>query len=180
MAHVAQKEWCKRLKEQYPQYFSRKRVLDVGALDINGNNRELFNKCDYVGLDVIEGKNIDVVSIAHEYQPEELFDVVLSTNALEHDMYFKLTLNKMTELLKPEGFMFFSVANNWPEHGTLKKQAAASGTSSKGKEWGSYYRNLNIEDVTQNLHLNEVFIEFYIGLAGMARRKDLRFWGIKR
>jgi hypothetical protein len=32
---------------------------------VNGNNRSLFEKCDYVGLDVIEGNNVDIVCVAH-------------------------------------------------------------------------------------------------------------------
>ena len=34
-------------------------------IDVNGNNRSLFEKCDYVGLDVIEGNNVDIVCVAH-------------------------------------------------------------------------------------------------------------------
>lgn len=175
MAHRAQKKWCKKIKKDYPEYFFKKRVLDIGALDINGANKELFEDCEYIGLDVIEGKNVDVVSIAHRYKPKELFDVVLSTNSLEHDIYFKLTLKNMVELLKPKGFMFFSAAHKFKVHGTLETKPEDSGTTKMGEEWANYYKNFNIKDVTYSLDLEEIFFEFYLGIMG----KDLVFWGLK-
>jgi len=176
MCHKTQVEWCLKIKKEYPDYFYNKRVLDIGSLDVNGTNRDLFKKCDYVGLDVIEGKNVDVVCVAHEYYPKELFDVVLSTNALEHDIYYKLTLKKMVEILKPNGLMFVSAPYKWHIHGTKKVRPHSSGTSKMYDEWANYYKNLKIEDFLDNIDLPNIFKEFYIGIAG----RDLRFWGIKR
>jgi len=182
MSHFAQIEWCKKIKIDYPDYFINKRVLDIGSLDINGNNKELFENCDYVGLDVIEGKNVDIVCIAHEYKPDKLFDVVLSTNALEHDIYYKKTLRKMVKLLKSGGLMFISAPHEWHEHGTVEHKPEHSGTSQMHKEWANYYRNVNIEDITETLNLEEIFYEFYIGISShiKMRGRDLRFWGIKK
>lgn len=174
--HKTQVEWCLKLKKDYPQFFVKKRVLDVGSLDINGTNRILFRKCKYIGIDVIPGKNVDVVSIAHEYQPDTLFDVVLSTNTLEHDIHYKKTLKKMVEVLKPGGLMFISAPYKWHVHGTKKIRPHSSGTSQMNEEWANYYKNLTIEDITENLDLPSIFKEFYIGIAG----RDLRFWGFKR
>jgi predicted SAM-dependent methyltransferase len=176
MSHKTQINWCLKIKKEYSEYFYMKRVLDIGALDVNGNNRVLFKECDYVGLDVIKGKNVDVVCIAHEYKPEQLFDVVLSTNALEHDIYYKKTLKKMVEVLKPNGLMFISAPFIWHEHGTKKSKPHVSGTTQMNKEWANYYKNITIEDIIENLDLPNIFREFYIGIAG----RDLRFWGIKK
>ena len=49
MAHPVQIVWCEKIKEDFPEYFRNKRVLDVGALDYNGNNRYLFEDCEYIG-----------------------------------------------------------------------------------------------------------------------------------
>lgn len=182
MAHISQTEWCMKLKNDYPKYFVNKRVLDIGSLDINGNNKSLFVNCDYVGLDVVKGKNVDVVSIAHEYNPDKLFDVVLSTSALEHDMYYKLTLRKMVALLKPKGFMFISAPYEWHEHGTKKSRPEHSGTTQMGEKWANYYKNIDIEDITGTLNLEEIFYEFYIGVSShkAIKGRDFRFWGIKK
>jgi hypothetical protein len=175
MAHPAQIKFCESLKNKFPEYFKEKRVLDVGSLDINGNNRYLFDDCDYIGLDVVEGKNVDVVCIAHEYEDVDGFDVVLSTNALEHDMFYPLTLKKMVSLLKPNGLMFFSVANSWKEHGTERTSPENSGTSKMGSEWENYYKNLTSNDIKKSVDL-ECFEEYKMKVVN----KDLRFWGIKK
>ena len=176
MSHIAQRNWCKEIKEKYPSYFFEQRVLDVGSLDINGNNKELFEECEYVGLDVIEGDNVDVISVAHQYEPDELFNVVLSTNALEHDIHYELTIKKMIDLLKPKGFIFVSAGYKYKIHGTLKHGPENSGTSKMKRKWANYYKNLTIKDIINIVNFEEIFKEFYIGIAG----KDLRFWGIKK
>lgn len=176
MAHKEQQKWCREIKKLFPQYFVNKRILDVGSLDVNGNNRGLFENCEYIGLDVIPGKNVDVVSIAHQYNPKELFDVVLSTNALEHDIYFKWTLKKMVAVLKPSGLMFFSAAHKWEEHGTKRTSPWSSGTSKMYEAWQNYYRNLNVSDIKKVLNIDDMFQMGRIQTAG----RDLRFWGLKK
>ena len=177
MAHKTQIEWCKRVKKTYPKYFVNKRVLDIGSLDVNGNNKGLFKNCEYIGLDIIEGSNVDVVSIAHEFESDELFDVVLSTNSFEHDMYFELTLKKMVELLKPSGLMFCCGSSRHKEHGTLRRSAWASGTTQvNNEEWARYYKNLTVKDFSDVLNLEEIFSEFSL----KDKEKDIRLVGIRR
>lgn len=38
MAHAQQKIFCLSIKQKLPEYFKIKFVLDIGSLDINGNN----------------------------------------------------------------------------------------------------------------------------------------------
>ena len=80
MAHPQQQEFCKRMSDLFPQYFTGKKVLDIGSLDINGNNRFFLTNCNYIGLDVGEGPNVDVIQVAHLYDaPDEQFDLIIST-----------------------------------------------------------------------------------------------------
>lgn len=174
--HAVQQKWCERLKIKFPNFFKGKRVLDIGSLNVNGTNCYLFEDCDYTGLDLVPGKNVNVVSVAHEYECNELFDVVLSTNSLEHDMYYSLTLKKKVDLLKPGGLLFFSVANTWHEHGTVRTSPRNSGTSKMGGNWENYYKNLTPEDIKSVLNLDEIFSKYSLTI----ERKDLQFWGIKK
>ena len=182
MAHPDQWLWCDKIKEEHPSYFKNKRVLDIGALDVNGNNRYLFDDCEYVGLDVVPGPNVDVVSIAHMYRPSKPFDVVLSTNALEHDLYWRQTLDAMLTFLRPGGLLFFSVASTWSEHGTKRTTPDQSGTSQMGPEWENYFRNFCEMDLYKNLDWNQLdkygISTFNAG--GSDFQMDLRFWGIKK
>jgi len=174
MAHPAQWLWCEQIKKDHPSFFRNKRVLDIGALDINGNNRYLFEDCEYIGLDVVSGPNVDVVSIAHLYMPSAPFDVVLSTNALEHDLYWRETLGAMLTFLKTGGLLFFSAASTWNEHGTKRTSSSHSGTSQMGPEWENYYQNLAKVDLYGNLDWNQ-FQRYEVSTFD----RDLRFWGIK-
>jgi len=177
MAHKHQQDFCETIKRRFPLYFKESRVLDIGSLDINGNNRYLFQDCDYIGLDVIEGKNVDVVCIAHEYQqPNESFDTIISTNALEHDMYYQYTLKKIVDLLKPGGLLLFSAANSWKEHGTLNTSPTQSATSQMAGGWASYYKNISPEDVKSSIDLEDIFFQYELKV----NAKDLQFWGIKK
>jgi len=177
MAHKTQIEWCKKVKEHYPQYFKGKRVLDIGALDVNGNNKVLFEDCDYVGLDIVEGPNVDVISVAHEYNCDKIFDVVLSTNSFEHDMYYEKSIRKMFELLRPSGLMFFCCSSGHKIHGTANRTPWASGTTQIGnEEWANYYRNLKMKDIWKIFNFDEEFSEFTLE----NKQMDLRVIGIKR
>jgi hypothetical protein len=52
MAHQEQKDFCLSVKEFMPDFFKGVSVLDIGSLDINGNNRYLFENYDYTGIDI--------------------------------------------------------------------------------------------------------------------------------
>lgn len=172
--HKESKEYCEMVQEMFPEYFNNCSVLDVGSLDINGNNRYLFENCRYYGLDVIKGKNVDLVSPCHLVDlPNENFDTIISTNALEHDMYLKLTLKKMVDLLKPKGLLIICAANSWHEHGTLKKDPESSGTTQMGEAWANYYKNVVEDDFKDIL---DSFSRYKIKI----RKNDITFWGFKK
>ena len=81
MAHQAQVDYCLFVKNKFPEFFKNTRVVDFGSLDINGSNRQFFDDCEYTGLDIGEGKNVDIVTKAHEYNaPDSSYDVVVSQN----------------------------------------------------------------------------------------------------
>jgi len=147
MSHKIQQQWCAGLKLAMPQYFRRVQVLEMGSLNVNGTLRDLFDECEYTGVDVIPGKDVDVVGTFHEVDSKNrIFDVVCSVNSLEHDMHFNKTLPRMYELLAPGGLMFISAAYKWGEHGTRKHAPWASGTAKTKGAWADYYKNLTPAD----------------------------------
>jgi len=92
MAHQEQAEFCQRIAARWPHLFQNKRVLDCGSLDINGNNRHLFTGGSYLGIDLVAGPNVDVVTRIHKYVAGP-FDVVISTECFEHDSHFAETFS---------------------------------------------------------------------------------------
>ena len=178
--------FTKKIKRKYPKYFKNNiKVLDVGSYDINGSNRFLFDdNVEYTGLDIMEGPNVDIVSRCHEYNGEnESFDLIISTECFEHDMYYEESIKKIVSLLKPGGLFLFTCATTGrPEHGTLRTTPEDSATaladlSEEEIEWKNYYKNLTKEDIKAIVDLKSVFKKFKFGKH--KRTCDLYFFGIK-
>ena len=96
MAHLQQAEYVKSLKKIYPHFFSKKKVLEVGSLNINGSIRDFFYECEYVGIDVGEGEGVDLVCEGQKYDaPNETFDVSCSAECFEHNPFWLETFLNM-------------------------------------------------------------------------------------
>lgn len=169
MAHKEQIEFCLSIKKHYPDYFIRKKVLDAGSLDINGNNRYLFKGCQYTGIDLGPGKNVNIVCPVHEYDPGIHYDFIISTEMLEHDKYYHLSLMKMFDLVKPGGAIIITCATGFrQEHGTIKKYPESSPFTN------DYYRNVQYDDIS--FYLPEGKFSKYLIQTSLV---DLFFFGIK-
>ena len=146
MAHDYQHEFVEYVKNNNEDFFSDKKVLEVGSLNINGSVRDLFNDCDYIGIDVGEGIGVDVVCSGHEYDAsDDTFDVTLSTECFEHNPYWAETFANMVRLTKSGGLVFFTCATTGrPEHGTTRTSPRCSPLTIK-KGW-DYYLNLEEND----------------------------------
>lgn len=184
MAHKEQRDFCFRVKEKLPQYFKNKKVLDIGSLDINGSNRDLFEDCNYLGIDVGEGKNVDLISIGHLFDgPDNYFDTIISTEVFEHDMYYEETIKNIMRMLKPGGlFLFTCAAPGRPEHGTRRLgQDCAPLLLQISEEWADYYKNLSEVDIRKISNFNETFPDCYFELNNIHLDipADLYFYGVK-
>ena len=96
-------------------------VLDVGSYDVNGNYKEIFTSRGhrYVGLDMEEGPNVDIVPKQiynwHEIDNDS-YDVVVSGQALEHIEFFWITVSEMTRVTKKGGLICIIAPNGFEEH----------------------------------------------------------------
>ena len=178
MAHLEQVDFCKGVRRRFPAYFRKTRVLDVGSLDINGNNRYLFRphilrRCRYVGLDLGPGPNVDVVTPVHLYDaPDASFDMVISTEAFEHDRHLEHSLRRIVELLRPRGLLVFTCATTGrPEHGTARTTPTDSPHSQ------DFYRNVTAKDIRAAIDVDEVFMRHEFSVEDSTH--DLRFFGVK-
>ena len=100
------------------------RVVDLGSRNVRGQSRthrELFDhdKCEYIGVDIIDGANVDVVM----RQPYRLplrsnsIDVVLSGQAFEHIPFFWVTMSEVARILRPNGHAFIIAPSRGHPHG---------------------------------------------------------------
>ncbi len=179
--HIQAKDFTLFVKKLLPDHFINKRVLDVGSGDINGNNRFLFENCFYDGNDVIEAKNVTIISKTKDLQfVDNTFDTIISTECFEHDPEYKESFQKIYKMLKADGLFLFSCASTGrPEHGTRRTSSFDSyGTIGNIENMSDYYKNLTIEDVNEVLELNQLFSvwDSYYN----SETKDLYFIGIKK
>lgn len=92
------------------------RVLDVGALDINGSYRDLFQHWRYVGADRNPGKNVDVI-LGDKWQWKAgSFDAVISGQTLEHVEDDVAVVGEMVRVLKKGGNCCIIVPSAGPKH----------------------------------------------------------------
>ena len=179
--HTQASDYMNFIKKMLPDYFKDKLVLDVGSGDINGNNRYLFDNCNYTGNDVISAPNVDIVSKTKDLPYHtNYFDTIVSTECFEHDPEYKQSFLKIYDMLKHGGLFAFTCAStNRPEHGTRRTSPYDSyGTIGGLEDMSDYYKNLTINELSEVLPINEKFSEWrsYYN----PQSCDLYFFGIKR
>lgn len=164
-------------------YVTTLNVLDCGAGDINGNNRYLFKNTDkvtfnYIGVDIQQNTNVDIIAKIHELEYTEYFDIIISSECFEHDMYYEKSIKNIMKMLKTFGLFIFTCASyGRPEHGTYKTSPQDSLTTTiNNDEWGNYYKNLIHMDFYEIEEFNNMisFNFFY-----NKKSKDLYFYGTK-
>lgn len=162
-------------------YFLKKKVLDVGGGDINGNNRHLFNDCDVIVNDVCNAPNVTIISKTKDLPFEnDTFDTIISTECFEHDPEYKDSFLKIYDMLKPNGLFVFTCASTGrDEHGTRRNHPDSSfGTISNIENMIDYYKNLTEKDLDDVLCLDNKFI--YYDCYYNEKSYDLYFVGIKK
>lgn len=177
MSHPQQIEYVTSLKNTYEHYFTDKKVLEVGSLDINGTVRSLFSNCDYTGIDVGPGKGVDLVCEGQDYDADEAsFDTTISCECFEHNPYWKETFENMHRMTKSEGIVIMSCATTGrKEHGTRRSEPESSPlTVIKG--W-DYYKNLTEDDFRESFDLDSMFSTYEFKTNNDVH--DLYFYGIK-
>lgn len=97
-------------------------AYDVGSFDVNGNYRELVQKCgwEYVGLDISAGPNVDVVIKEHDsWYPdpcEEKADLVISGQCMEHTKRPWEWILQVRQLMSDDAVLLLVVPAMWPIH----------------------------------------------------------------
>ncbi len=88
-----------------------KKVLEVGAYDVNGSAQTVlksWNPLLYVGADIEKGHGVDVLCDAGELVEKfgkESFDTVVSNEMLEHVMDWKRAISNIKNVTKPGGII---------------------------------------------------------------------------
>lgn len=168
MSHQRQRDYMLWVKSKYPQFFIGKDVLDVGSMDVNGTNNYLFENCTFTGLDIGPGKNVDVICPIKDYKPGKKYDVIISSEMLEHDKDYAESMISMYNLLKDWWFLLVTCAGKGrAEHWTTKTSPRSSPYTT------DYYKNIELTDIPyeRDRDFTERSVSYY--------RTDLQFHWIK-
>lgn len=101
-----------------------KRVLEVGSLNVNGSLRSIVEKLnprEYIGVDLTAGTGVDLICSAYDLLSKfgnESFDVVISTELLEHALHWQNVITNFKNVLKPGGIILLTTrSKGFPFHG---------------------------------------------------------------
>lgn len=100
-----------------------KRIIDVGSFNVNGSARDAivnYHPEQYIGTDIVPGFCVDIVLDAENlldvFQPES-FDIVISTEMLEHCGDWRLIIHNMKALVKKGGSILITTrSKGFPYH----------------------------------------------------------------
>nr|WP_079083308.1 class I SAM-dependent methyltransferase [Streptomyces antibioticus] len=93
---------------------SGKPVLEVGSCDVNGTIRRLVESlgpAKYVGVDIVSGPGVDLICPAEklvERFGNESFDVVVTTEMLEHVRDWRTVIHNLKNVLRPGGILLIT------------------------------------------------------------------------
>jgi len=91
-----------------------KTVIEVGSLNINGSLREIVNKYNpkkYIGVDLIKGKGVDEICNVNNlsnYFGENIFDLTIATELIEHVRDWKNAINNLKKVTKKGGIILLT------------------------------------------------------------------------
>jgi len=95
-------------------------VLEVGSLDVNGSPRSIVEDqgpASYLGIDIVDGPGVDRICPAEEIVEQfgaESFDVIISTEMMEHVDDWRLILSNMKRALAPNGLLIVTTILRLP------------------------------------------------------------------
>lgn len=141
------KEAYEFVRRTLPPLSDTARVLEIGSYDVNGSIRSLFPYVGvYVGVDIRPGPGVDIVAQTPEGWPEGAFDVVVSTETLEHADDWGSVVRGIIDHIRPGGIGIITcAATGRPPHSRDGKFPVPPGEP---------YYNLNPWEVGRWLWLN--------------------------
>lgn len=132
-----------------------RRVAEIGSRNVNGSIRYLMPGWEYIGVDALPGPGVDWVADGATWRPGILFDLVVSTEALEHAADPAALVRNMVALTAPGGVVVITCASpDRPPHSAIDGEALREGEAYQGitpamlREWLSECPVVAIDDRT--------------------------------
>jgi SAM-dependent methyltransferase len=106
-------QWCLDFANKLPPLDPSSVVIELGARNVNGSLRNLLEKKvqRWVGVDITEGSGVDILADAKDLRahfPLPSFDLVVSTEMLEHCPDWRTVVRETVRVLKPGGILLLT------------------------------------------------------------------------
>ena len=104
-----------------PKYLAQSnvKVVEIGSQDVNGSLRDNCPKeFNYVGVDFVAGKGVDVILDDPYKLPFESnsVDIVISSSCFEHSELFWILFIEIMRVVKEDGLFYLNVPSNGEFH----------------------------------------------------------------
>lgn len=128
-------------------------VLDLGGRDVNGTTRHLFpDAARYWSVDIVAGRGVDLVADASTVDLAMEFDVVITTELLEHTPKVAEIIANAYRHLRPGGVFVATMAG--------PGRAPHSAAGKHRIPPGEHYENIDPADLA--IHLKEAGFEDFV------------------
>ncbi len=117
--HSSAIESFKLFNETYLSSLNNLNIIEIGSQNVNSSVKKLLDQnCNYTGIDIAPGDNVDIV-LKDPYKfpiEDNSIDVVISISTFEHVDFFWLTFLEILRILKKDGIFFLNVPSNGHFH----------------------------------------------------------------
>jgi SAM-dependent methyltransferase len=117
--HLSALKNAKAFFDVYAPHVKQPLVVDIGAQDVNGSLKSVApNYVEYIGVDFVPGKGVDVI-LEDPYKlpfEDNSVDIILSSSCFEHSEMFWVLFLEIIRVLKPSGLFYLNVPSNGPFH----------------------------------------------------------------
>ncbi len=105
--HQEAMDWVRQWETHDPNLL----VVELGSRNTSGAGiRQFFIGTQYVGIDAVDGPDVDIVANAAEFRFPNPVDIVVCCELFEHTPYWREILNNAFLMLKPGGRLIATCA----------------------------------------------------------------------
>ena len=129
--------------------------LDIGGRNVNGTVHALFPDVGWTVLDIEADPSVDIVADITTWEPIGQYDVVLSTEAVEHIAAWPSIIKAGYAILRPDGYMLVT--------GGSTGRAPHSCTGVVPVPAGEHYGNVapdELERAARDAGFSAVYVEY--------------------